>query len=173
MKEKRGNGSSGLTLFELMTTLALMAALFAVLWMVYQTGFGIFHSQMIRIGAKGEASRCLIRMEEELRHATALTAAQQTSVSFSADTDDNGVSETIQYAWSGTAGTALNRTSGTSTTPLVNFVEDLAFSYYDANNSLLSFPVTVSQVKALGIDFTAKDEDETFQLRSRVRLRNL
>lgn len=164
--------SRGLTLIELMLTLVLVFALAAAIWMSYQTGFDIFYDQHTRTGGKGEVGRGLVRMAEELRHATSLTSAEQTAFTFTADTDDNGVDESIQYTWSGVVGEALRRIDA-STTPLVNSVSSLAFSYYDASNNLLSFPVTASLVKVVSFDLTVTSGDEVFQLRSRARLRNL
>jgi hypothetical protein len=140
--------------------------------MVYDSGFRPFYSQNTRSGIKGESGRSFVNLARELREATSLTAATQTGVTFTTDTDDNGVNETIQYTWSGTAGTALQRVSG-ATTPVIQSVNSLAFAYYDSGNNLLSFPVTASQVRVVSLDVTATSQDETFQLRSRTQLRNL
>jgi hypothetical protein len=141
--------------------------------MLFNTGFSTFFTQDTRIAIKGEGGRALIRIAQELREATSVTSAQQTSLSTTVDTDDNGVDEAVQYAWSGTPATPLNRTSGGATTPLVDSVSGLVFSYYDSSNTQLSFPVSASQVRGVGIDLTVSDDDETFRLRSRARLRNL
>ena len=162
----------GLTLTELIITIILVSILVGSLWMVYDSGFRPFYSQNTRIGIKGEAGRSFVNLAREMREAASLTAATQSSVTFTTDTDDNGINETIQYTWSGAAGTALQRISG-ATTPVINSVYSLAFAYYDSSNSLLSFPVTASQVRVVSLNVTAASQDETFQLRSRTQLRNL
>ena len=141
--------------------------------MVYNAGFKTFYTQGTRSGVKGEVGRLLINISQELRKAASLTSAQQASLTFSLDTNDDGLDETVQYIWSGVAGEALNRISGATAPAVVNSVNSISFSYYDANNNLLAFPVTASAVRLVAINLTVIDKDETFQLRSNVRLRNL
>jgi len=162
----------GFTLIELTIVVVLVSILLGAIWMVYSVGFKTFYTQWTRTGIKGQVGRMLIKIAGELHQATSLTTAQQTNLNFSADTDNNGVDETIQYIWSGVVGEPLNRISST-TTPVVNSVNSLAFSYYNANNNLLSFPVTPSQVRLVAIDIIVTEKDETFHLRSNIELRNL
>ena len=169
----RRSNDCGFTLIELIITVVLVVILVGTLWMVFYAGFSTFYNQDTRIRLKGEAGRAFIGLEKELREATSVTSAAAADLTFTLDTDDNGVDETVQYVWSGTAGTALNRVSGGATTPVVSKVNSLALSYYNSADALLSFPVTASQVRAVAVDLTAADGDETFQLRSRMRLRNL
>lgn len=162
----------GFTLVELVFTVFLISILLGAIWMVYNAGFKTFYSQWARSGVKGETGRALITLSRELRVSTSVTSAQQSDLSFSADTDNNGVEETIQYVWSGAAGQPLQRVSNV-TIPAVNAVNNLAFSYYDANNNLLSFPVGLSQVRLVAVNITAADGDERFQLRTKIDLRNI
>lgn len=162
----------GFTLIELLITVVLVSILLGSIWMVYDVGFRTFHTQMVRTSAKGEVGRLFINIAGELRQATSITGAQATNLSFTLDSDNNGIDETLQYAWSAVAGEPLNRISSV-TTPVVNSVNSLAFSYYDANNNLLSFPVTPSQVRLVAIDISVTDKEETFHLRSNIELRNL
>ncbi len=162
----------GLTLIELLITLVLMFALVGVLWGVFNTGLTTTVTESLRSSIKGESGRGIVRMGNELRQTLSVTTAQATDITFTADTDNDGVAESIQYTWGGTAGNPLNRVAST-TFPLVNSVNSLAFSYFDSNNNLLSFPVTASQVRVVRVDITAKSQDETFQTRSQYRLRNL
>ena len=157
------------TLIELLITIVLVSILIGAVWMVYDTAIRTFYTQWTRTGAKGEAGRMLVNISQELRQANSVTTSQQTNLIFTADTDSNGVDDTIQYTWSGNAGNPLNRVS-TVTTPVVNSVSALTFSYYDANNNST---IVASQVRLVAIDVTVTDKDETFALRSRVRLRNL
>jgi len=153
-------------------TLMFLSLLLGALWMVFDSLFRPFYSQEKRTGIKSESARSFIRLAQDLREATSLTDAQAASLRLTADTDDNGVDETIQYSWSGSAGDPLERV-GDVTLPLVSQVTSLAFSYYVANYNLLSSPVSASQVRAVAVDLTASTQNETFQLRSQTRLRNL
>ena len=167
------------TLIELLITIVLISFLLGSIWLAYNAASRIFYNQFTRSGIKGESGRFLINIAGEMRRASAVTSAQQAFSTFTLDTDDNGVDETIQYTWSGTAGEPLNRTltsttpSFTTTTPVVGSVTNLDFSYYDASGNLLSFPVTGSPVRLVAIDLTAASKDETLNLRSKISLRNL
>jgi len=169
----------GFSLIELLIVLVLISLLLAGIWAVYNSGIKTFASQEGRSTIKSEAGRLFYNISPELRQALSLSAAQANSLSFAWDTDANGVEETIQYVWSGTAGEPLLRVL-TSTVPalstshpVISAVNSLSLSYYDANNSLLSFPVTASEARAVAIDLQAKDNEEIFPLRTMVRLRNL
>ena len=167
---------NGLTLVELMVTLVLISILVGAVWMVCNSGISVFYSQFTRTGVKGEADKAFTTLNNELRQTVSITAATATSLSFTLDSDGDGVNESIQYSWSGTAGAPLNRIStspSSFTIPVVNSVSNLALSYYDASNSLLSFPVTASQVRLVAIDLTISSKDETFELRSKIKLRDL
>lgn len=175
-KYKIENTNKGFTLIELLITVALIAILLGAIWMVYDVGFRTFYTQGTRTSIKGEVGRLLINISAELRQATSLTSAQLDNLTFTLDSDSNGTDDNLQYIWSGTAGDPLNRilTSTTppftTTTAIVNSVNSLTFSYYDANNNPTANP---SQVRLVTIALTVTDKDETFNLQSNARLRNL
>ena len=162
----------GFAVIELLITVLLVSILLGAIWMVYSVGFKTFYTQWTRTGIKGQVGRTFINIAGELRQATSVTVTQQANLNFSADNDNNGIDETVQYIWSGVAGEPLQRISSV-TTPVVDSVNSLAFSYYDANNNLLSFPVTPSHVRLVAIDIIVTDKEETFHLRSNMELRNL
>jgi prepilin-type N-terminal cleavage/methylation domain-containing protein len=172
---------AGFTLIEVIISTFLVAALLGAVVMVYNFGFDISYSQWKRAGIKGETGRTLAALSAELRRATSVVTGQALvrSIRFTADYDGNGAEETIGYEWDNTAGSPLNRTF-TSTVPAVNStvvavdqVDSMAFSYYGSSDNLLTFPVTASQVRAVAVTITVTDGDETFTLRSKVKLRNI
>jgi type II secretory pathway component PulJ len=172
---------AGFTVIELILTTLLVAALLGGIVMVYNFCFDVSYSQWKRTGIKGEVGRTIAGLSAELRRATSIVASQALvrSIRSTIDYDGNGAEETIQYIWDNTAGHPLNRTF-TSTVPVINTtsaainsVNSMSFSYYDSNNNLLSFPVTASQVRAVAVTITVTDGDETFTLRSKVRLRDI
>ncbi len=158
---------------ELIITCVLVSILLGAIWFVYFSGFKILDSQSSRSNIKGEAGRLLETMGSELRRCVSISSAQQTSFSFSVDTNGDALNESIQYNWSGVAGGPLNQTWSSVVTPVISSISSLVFSYYDASNNLLSFPVTASQVKLVAIDFTVSGADETFHLTGKFRIRNL
>lgn len=169
---RRKMSLTGFTLLELLITMALVSSLLVAVWMVYSSGFKAFYSQWSRSGVKGEFGRMFLNLSPELRQAGSLLSAQVNSLGFTVDTDNDGSDESIQYSWSGVAGNSLNRISS-YTAAVLNSVNTLVFSYYDAGNNILSFPITLSQVRLISIDATVTDKEETFRMRSKIRLRNL
>lgn len=174
MRENRG-----LTLIELIITIGLISVLLGAIWVVCNTGLKVFYNQWARVSLKGEAGRLSINMANELRQAGSITSAQQKILTFTVDLNGDGAIETIQYSWSGVSGDPFIRTQTAPlpqvTKQVLRSVNALAFSYYgyDQNITPLSFPVTLSNVKLVAIDVTAADENETFQLRTKVRLASL
>ena len=165
--------SKGVTLIELMISVVLISVLAGAIWMVYDVAMRTFYAQGKRTTVKADAGSAFIKISEELRQAVSVTTATATGVTITVDTDDDGVNETIQYTWAGAAGNPLQRIYSTETRSLASSVASLALTYYDSSNTLLSFPVTVSQVKAVVINMTITDGDESLTLRSRADLRNL
>lgn len=168
---------SGLTLLELLISMVLISILLGSIWLVFHSSSKLFYGTWRRGSVKGEVSRALINLSQELRQATSVTSATATSLTFTLDSDSNGVDETLQYTWSGTAGTVLNRIlvspAPSYTTPVVNSVTTLAFSYYNSSNTLLGFPVTLSQLRRVDVSITAVNGDEVVTLRSADKLRCL
>ncbi|MCX5665675.1 MAG: prepilin-type N-terminal cleavage/methylation domain-containing protein [Candidatus Omnitrophica bacterium] len=162
--------SKGLTLIELLISVMLISVILGAIWVVYSTGVIVFSGQTSRYDIKDETSLAFITMTKELHQALSITAATATSVTFTADLDNNGVNETIQYTWSGTAGAPLNRVVGAATRTLVRSVQSIAFTYYNDNNVLLSVPVTLANVHLVAVDTTAIKVDETFRLRTKIFL---
>lgn len=162
----------GLTLIEVIITLVFLSLLLGAIWLIFDSVLRPFYSQEKRTDIKEEAGLSFYQLAQDLRQATSVTNAQQTNVTFTADIDDDGDDDTVQYDWSGTADAPLQRIADV-TLPLVSSVNSLSFSYYNASDVLLSSPVTASQVRAVAVDLTTSTQNETFELRSRTRLRNL
>ncbi|MDP3804345.1 MAG: hypothetical protein Q8Q87_02195 [Candidatus Omnitrophota bacterium] len=162
----------GFTLLEVMAAIMLIPMMVIAIWSVYDVGLKVSISQTVRSGVKTEIERAVVVMGDELRQAVSITSATATDVTFTADTNGDGLNETIQYSWGGVSGNPLNR-AGTITAPAIHSVTSAAFYYYNSSNTLLGFPVTASQVKIVGIDVTAADSGETFRLRTNIEERNL
>ena len=109
----------GLTLIELLISSLLISIMLGAIWMIFHTGYTVFYGQYARQNIKDQASYAFLTMTNELHQAPSVTAATATSVTFTADLNNDGVNETVQYTWSGTAGQPLNRVVGTQTTGLV------------------------------------------------------
>ncbi len=162
---------------ETMITLVLVSFLIIALSTMYLGGFKVAYSQIKRGGVKGEVGRTFINMAQELRQATSITTAQGANLIFTLDSDSNGVDETVRYTWGMVAGNLFNRIQVSPlpsyTTPVVNSVQNLSFSYFGVSNNPLNPPVIAAQIRAVTVNITVTDGDETFQLRTEIKLRML
>lgn len=166
--------NNGITLIELLISMMLISAMLGAIWVVYSTGFEVFSGQLSRYDIKSETALAFIKMTKELHQASSVTVATGTSITFYADLDDDGVSEKIQYIWSGAAAAPLNRVvNDTLTTTLIRSVNSAAFAYYNTNNVLLSLPVTLANIYLVAVDVTAVKADETFHLRTKIFLQTI
>jgi Tfp pilus assembly protein PilV len=161
----------GLTLIELLISALLISAMLGAIWIIFHTGYTVFYGQYSRQNIKSQASYAFYTMTNELHQAFSVTAATATGITFTMDSDNNGINETVQYTWPGTSGQPLNRVVGAQTMQLVRSISNLSFTYYGTNNTLLSFPVTASQVRLVSIDLTTASGSESFHLRTKVQLR--
>lgn len=169
---------AGLTLIELLISVLLISAMLGAIWMIFHAGFTVFYSSLGRQNIQGQASLAFTTMTNELHQASSITAATDKSIIFIADTNGDGLNETIEYNWSGTASAPLNRIVGSQRTALVRSVNNPSplsanplFDYFGANNTALGTTPTVSQVRLIAIDLYTTSGSETFHLRTKVQLR--
>lgn len=167
------NKIRGLTLIELMISVLLISSMLIAVWVIFDAGYKVYYGTYARQNIKNQASGAFFRMTKELYEAVSVTSATATSMTFTADVNNDGINETIQYSWGGTSGQPLNRISGTETLQLARSVTNISFAYYDIGNILLSFPVALVQVRLVSIDMTCASGNETFHLRTKVKLRNI
>ena len=162
-----------MTLLELLLSMLMISAMLIAVWAIYSTGVRVFYGQVARYDIKDRANLAFITMTGELQQAISVTAATATSVTFTVDLNSDGVSETIQYTWSGTAGAPLNRVVGAVTTALIPSVQTITFSYFNTGNVLLTAPITLASVHLVAIDSTTMSGQERFYLRTKVFLQNI
>jgi Tfp pilus assembly protein PilV len=169
--------SKGLTLIELLISVMLISAMLGAIWAIYSVGSEVFYGQLSRYGIKDETSLAFITMTKELHQASSITAATATSVTFTADLDNNGANETIQYIWSGAVSAPLNKVVNASvTTTLIRSVRGITFAYYDTNNIPISVPVSapnLPNVHLVAVDATAVKGNEAFHLRTKIFLQGI
>ncbi len=160
----------GLTLIELLISILLVSVMLGAIWIVFNTSFKVFYGQNSRQDIKAQTSQAFYVMTNELHQALSVTSATATAITFTIDSNSDGVNEAVQYIWSGTSGQPLNKVVGAQTTQLVRSVSNLSFTYYGTNSTQLSFPVSSSQVRLIAIDLTSTSGDESFHLRTRIKL---
>lgn len=171
--------SNGVTLIELILVIALLSILLGAIGFTFLVGLRAWDIGMLSGGIKKEASYSLRIISEELKQATAITAANLNNVTFQADLDSDGENETISYSWSGVISESLNKTStttaGTVTTVLAMDVTNAKFQYYNVSNALLGPPpsVTTSLVQVVELTLQLQRESETVEYLVKIRPRGI
>lgn len=175
---KKRPQDAGLTLIELLISVMLISAMLGAIWVIFHTGFQVFYGTLGRQNIQSQASMAFETMTNELHQATSVTAATGTSITFTADINNDGASESVQYSWSGAAGAPLNRVVGVQTKALVRSVNNPPpssvnplFNYFGVNNAALGTTPTASQIRLITIDLYTTAGSETFHLRTKVFLR--
>lgn len=163
----------GMTLIELLIAVSLVGVILGALWVTYSVGLKVFSGELSRSGVSDEVSRAFQMMASELRQSTAVTAANSTEMTFTSGVNTSGATSTIQYTWRGDSDAPLNRIVSGVARILITSVTAVAFSYYDANNNLLSTPITLSQVREVEVNVTATRSGASFTLNMKTDLRNL
>lgn len=168
----------GFTLIELFLTMGLLTVLLGAVTYTFVIGLRIGDVGMLAGGVRKEASYSLQIISEELRQATAVTAAGLHTLTFQADLDGNGVVDTITYSWPDpdTAENNLVRKQGTTPkTILAHGVQNASFQYYDSTGAALGppFPVTASAVRIVGLTLQVAEEGESVKYETKIRPRGI
>ena len=167
----------GFTLIELFLVMGLLTVLLGAMTYTLVMGLRIRDMVLLSGGVSKEASFSLRIISEELRQATAVTAAGLHTLTFQADLDRNGAIDTITYSWSGTSGDDLVRTQATETAALAKGVQDASFQYYDSSNAILGpLPLTPAQlrlVKVVRLTLQVAKEGESMKYEVKIRPRGI
>lgn len=184
MSDSTTTSERGYTLAELLVAMAVLVLLLGGLLLNLQGGQTAYLFGAGRVEVQQNARVGLERMLRELRTATQVTTANANDITFQF-LDSSNTLVTVAYSLSGT-NLQRNQTAPTpaATQPetLVGGARSLSFTYYDANNTPLSSPVTASSVYGVGISLTTQTQDSSLASSSpanrqavvagRVRLRN-
>ncbi|MFH0887521.1 MAG: prepilin-type N-terminal cleavage/methylation domain-containing protein [bacterium] len=162
------NRPKGLTLVELLISMAVMSLLFLVIFETFSTAFKIYSGETSRTDNLAEANRAMDTMQKELRFAREMRSAAATNVSFwYFDENSNSTSEAseiITYSWNGTAGGDIIRAKGTSSNILAKKVQSFGITYNSG---------TLANIRTITLSLQIKEGDESIYLHSTVRPRNL
>ena len=159
MKKKINN--SGISLVEMMVTVAIFAVLVGALYSGFSAGSISWRTYENNIATQREARQALLNMRRELREASGISITQDSdsaTISFTR-TDVGGVT----YSWSTTGGDAnkIIRQFGGVDTVLANSISALSFTS-DATSVTINITATKSSTGG---------QPGTFNLVEKVALR--
>ncbi|KTD50720.1 Tfp pilus assembly protein PilW [Legionella quateirensis] len=153
----------GFTLIEMIMVMVLSGIIFAIASVMLNAGFTSYFTGINVTGLNNQAALVMARMTKELEQAVSFSVINSSNVSF---TTSNG--ESITYTWV-SPGPTLTRT-GISSQPLSDVVTGFALTYYQSDFNSTS---TLALVRAITINMTLREGDETIQMINTVFLNNI
>jgi prepilin-type N-terminal cleavage/methylation domain-containing protein len=149
MTPRRLGGEDGFTLAELLVAFAILALALAAIVGVQQTAQRAYLTGDRKAEVQQNARFALERLADEIRQATAVTAATASSITFA------GPAGVVTYT--------LNQGALTrNDVALIGGVAALTFAYHGANDALLGVPVGApASVRRVDVTIRTRSEDST------------
>lgn len=157
---------SGVTLIELVISLALLTILLTSIFLVYNVGVQIFLLGEKRSELRVDVERAMALMVDEILSARGITSASDRSVTLWIDEDvDQQMDspELITYSFSGITGEALVRNDESGDRNLLRGVSDFSLTY-DSE--------VVDTIHLVDFSLSATKGTESFTVATAVKLRN-
>lgn len=170
----RVKGQKGVTIIELIMGIVIVGTLAGISSLYIKQVMDLWNFISFREETSSQGSTALIRIARELRQATDISAADAANLIFSADLDADGTDDSVQYLRN--AGSELRRifNSNGQGDILSSGITGLDLTYYDANNSVLTRPVSdTSDIKRIKINLTMQSGSQTKTLKTQIWPRNL
>jgi len=155
-----------MTLMELILAGVIFAILAPGILLVFNKGMKSFFFERDELVVQSDIRSVMDRMTDKLRQATSVTTAEQANIVFDPDSR--------RYYWDSQNKNVYDEAENQLNSQEIEVI-DFSFSYYGEDiTSPLSFPVDVSEVKAVGVKMKFKANDNpVLELESFVLIRNL
>jgi prepilin-type N-terminal cleavage/methylation domain-containing protein len=162
------------TLVELIITVAIFSIIVGVATLVFVTGVDVWSFGNDRAEIRTRANAAMEAMVQDLSEAHLVTGATATSITFSADPDNDGVDEIVTIAFNA-AGNEIDRTFAGALKILTPYVQSFSLSYCQANTEVAFVPATQvdrDSMRVVNILLTMHKQNETITTSSSVLCRN-
>jgi len=155
-----------MTLMELILAGVIFAILAPGILLIFNKGMKSFFFERDELVVQSDIRSVMDRMTDKLRQATSVTTAEQANIVFDPDSR--------RYYWDSQNKNVYDEAENQLNSQEIEVI-DFSFSYYGEDiTSPLSFPVDVSEVKAVGVKMKFKANDNpVLELESFVLIRNL
>jgi len=157
---------AGMTLMELILAGVIFAILAPGILLIFNKGMKSFFFERDELVVQSDIRSVMDRMTYKLSQATSVTTAKQANIVFDPDSR--------RYYWDSQNKNVYDEAENQLNSQEIEVI-DFSFSYYGEDiTSPLSFPVDVSEVKAVGVKMKFKANDNpVLELESFVLIRNL
>jgi prepilin-type N-terminal cleavage/methylation domain-containing protein len=167
----------GFSLIEILIVISLFTVIVGFALWAFVMGLRAWNSGQNRAEIRLDATYALERMVREISQASNIGIAQDDTVKFSADVNNNGVNETITYK---VVDNNLIRSIPDLLLEDIILVvarsaDSLQLVYYDLDNNLLTPPIIGAQqdtIRLIQITLNMNKADETLTLSSSAYARN-
>ncbi len=177
------NNEKGFSLVEMLIVVLIIAIIASLITTVYITSAKSQKDIINKAGSESNMRTALYIMTKDIREATDVSAATSDYLKFSADINNDSVSEDVEYILTGSSSayTLNKKINGGSDIFIMDYIIDNSvFSYFtDSSGSVLQVPLdsqNLSTFKLVKINFTVNREPsntiKAVNLSTVVSLRN-
>ena len=162
----------GFSLIEMMVVVVILGLIVLVLVTFFTGGIKSWIAGQYQLTAQRNARQAMDRMVREIRHGESINGGNNNSITVVIPALEGAGSEyNVTYFWSGTYGDSINRTVSITSNPVIDNVQNLAFTYFDNSGNLVA-PGNASKVHIdLKVDVD-RDKNPDVTLNTDVNLRN-
>jgi prepilin-type N-terminal cleavage/methylation domain-containing protein len=164
----------GITLIELLMSMALFSVIIAVALSVFVVSLKIWDSNKSRADIRQDGSLAMEKMVRYLELADNITAATTSSITFSADINNDGTDETVTFAFDG-VNKKLDQTINGVIIALARRVQNFDILYYRSNTETSFTPLVQADrnnIRIVNLSLIMSERSDTVSFGSSAYCRN-
>lgn len=166
--------SGGITLIELLMAMALFSVIVGAALSIFTVSLNIWDSSQSRIDIRQNGSLAMEKMVRYLELANNITAATASSITFTADVNNDDTDETVTLALD-TVNEKLNQAISGVTMTLTPGVQSFSLSYYKSDTETPFTPLIQADrdtIRIVNLSLIMNKGSDTVSLGSSAYCRN-